>query len=229
MLNFIVVALLNYMSQDRPDLSVASKEVSKSMSSPSPSDWLPVKRVGRYLKLYPRCVSVYRWQSPVEKLMAYTDSDWAGDRRTRKSTSGGCLMRGAHMVSHWSRTQQNIALSSAEAELNGICKATAEGLGAIHMSTEFGEHLLLEVMTDSSAARGVVQRAGSGRIKHLQVKQLWCQELESAGEMAIVKLPREKNVADLLTHHFSDSEWKSLSPIFGVERRPSFRSLGEGG
>ena len=161
--------------------------------------------------------------------MVYTDSDWAGDTRTRKSTSGGCIMRGGHLVSHWSRTQQNIALSSAEAEFNGICKASAGGLGATYMAQELGEDLCLEVLTDSSAARGVIQRVGSGWIKHLQVKQLWVQERGSNRELSIVKLPREKNVAELLTHHFSDAEWTSLSPTFGVERRPSFRSLGEGG
>ena len=122
---------------------------------------------------------------------------------------------------HWSRTQQNIALSSAEAELNGICKASAEGLGAVYMARELGEVIGMEVMTDSSAARGVIQRSGSGRIKHLQVKQLWVQERESQKELIISKLPREHNVADLLTHHYSEAEWQSLSSYFSVERRPS--------
>ena len=125
------------------------------------------------------------------------------------------------MVCHWSRTQQNIALSSAEAELNGICKASAEGLGAVYMAREMGEKIGLEVLTDSSAARGVIQRSGSGRIKHLQVKQLWVQECESRDELIISKLPREYNVADLLTHHYSESEWQSLSEHLCVERRPS--------
>ena len=215
------VALLNYMSQDRADLSVASKEVSKSMASPSSSDWVPVKRIARYLSQFPRCVSLFPWQLPVSCLSAYTDSDWAGDVKTRKSTSGGCLLRGRHVVSHWSRTQQNIALSSAEAELNGICKASAEGLGAVYMARELGEHIGLEVLTDSSAARGVIQRSGSGRIKHVQVKQLWAQERESQKELIISKLPRDRNVADLLTHHYSESEWQSLSVYFSIERRPS--------
>ena len=215
------VALLNYMSQDRADLSVASKEVSKNMASPTSIDWAPVKRVARYLSVHPRCVSLFPWQMQVAKVSAYTDSDWAGDIRTRKSTSGGCLLRGRHLVCHWSRTQQNIALSSAEAELNGICKASAEGLGAVYMARELGEDIGLEVLTDSSAARGVIQRSGSGRIKHLQVKQLWVQERESRDELVISKLPREHNVADLLTHHYSESEWQSLSDYFCIERRPS--------
>ena len=54
--------------------------------------------------------------------MLYTDSDWAGDKETRRSTSGGCLMLGQHVISHWSKSQSNIALSSGEAELNAAVK-----------------------------------------------------------------------------------------------------------
>ena len=53
------VALLNFMSQDRVDLSFASKEVSKSMSSPTVGDWAPLKRIARHLVLYPQCVSLF--------------------------------------------------------------------------------------------------------------------------------------------------------------------------
>ena len=66
----------------------------------------------------------------MQKITAYTDSDWGGDRVSRRSTSGGCLMRGSHLLSHWSRAQQVVSLSSAEATLNGMRKAAAEGLGA---------------------------------------------------------------------------------------------------
>ena len=70
-----LVALLNFMSQDRPDIGYASKEVSKSMSSPKSGDWPAVKRIGRYLSLYPRCVSVFEFQDYVADFTGFTDSD----------------------------------------------------------------------------------------------------------------------------------------------------------
>ena len=48
-------------------------------------------------------------------------------------------MRGQHMIVHWSRTQQLVALSSAEAELNAAVKAAQEGLGVAHLSEELGK------------------------------------------------------------------------------------------
>ena len=44
-------------------------------------------------------------------LEAFSDSDWASDKRDRKSVSSGIICKGM------SRTQRCIALSSAEAEL----------------------------------------------------------------------------------------------------------------
>ena len=41
------VALANFMSQDRPDIVYASKEVAKSMSAPTSADWVPVKRLAK--------------------------------------------------------------------------------------------------------------------------------------------------------------------------------------
>ena len=84
-------------------------------------------------------------------------------------------MRGAHLISHWARTQQVIALSSAEAELNAICKASQEGLGSRHFSGELNKPEKLEIKTDAAAAIGITLRQGTGRIKHLEVKQLWVQ------------------------------------------------------
>ena len=213
------MALLNFMAMDRVDLSYASKEVAKHMSAPAACDVGPLKRIGRYLKLYPRCVSRYDWQLPVTTVEVFTDSDWGGDTRSRRSTSGGCIMRGGHVVSHWATTQQVVALSSAEAELNGICKAAQEGLAARQLSEELLVPEGLEVKTDASAAFGIVQRKGAGRIKHLQVKQLWVQERFANKELDITKIPRSINWSDLMTHHWFEAPGEKLMSGMNVERR----------
>ena len=89
-------------------------------------------------------------------------------------------------------------------------------------------HLMIK--TDASAAKGVIQRQGAGRVKHLSVKQLWVQERESAGELEIVKIPRAINVADLLTHHWSETEGRVMLGLMSVERRgPSSEVPARGG
>ena len=91
-------------------------------------------------------------------MSVYTDSDWGGCTSARRSTSGGVIMRGKHVVCHWSRTQQLVALSSAEAQLNAAVKAAQEGLGIAHLEEEFGRRLLVKLYGDSSANHGMIQR-----------------------------------------------------------------------
>eukprot|EP00969_Alexandrium_andersonii_P074680 3294522-Alexandrium_andersonii.AAC.1 len=64
-------------------------------------------------------------------MTVYTDTDFAGCMSARRSTSGGAAMWGAHTIKHWSTTQKTIALSSGEAELAGIVKGAAEGMGLV--------------------------------------------------------------------------------------------------
>ena len=58
----------------------------------------------------------------------------------------------------------------------------------------------LELRTDASAARGVILRQEVGKVRHLQVKQLWLQTNVAAGELTIVNIPRADNCADALIH-----------------------------
>jgi len=196
------VARINYLALDRPDLSFAAKELSRSMAKPKAGDTVRLKRALRYLKGNARRKMWYRWQGEVNKLDTYTDSDWAGCMKTRRSTSGGLIMKGTHLIAHWAATQATVALSVAEAELNAIVKAASESIGVKHMGEDFGEELKIEVHTDSSSAKGIVHRKGCGKIKHLEARQLWVQEVVSRKLLNISKIPRSENPSDALTHHW---------------------------
>ena len=123
-----IVARANYLAADRPDIQFAVKKLATSMAAPTNANWQELKRLGRYLKGKPRLVIKYAWQDPVSRLTAFSDSDWAGDKQTRKSTAGGVVRAGSHFIKSWSKNQSTIALSSAEAELYGIIKTTSETL-----------------------------------------------------------------------------------------------------
>ena len=199
-----LAALGNYMSQDRPDTGFATKEISKAMANPCAGDIGGLKRLGRYLKAFPTCALLYGWQEMPVAIDGFADADWGGDLESRRSTSGGCILHGSHVISFWSRTQHVIALSSAESELHALSACASEGLGIKLMCMEMGIPMELNLSTDSSAARGIVQRQGAGRVKHLDIKTLWLQERENVGDFAIIKIPRIGNWSDLLTHHWSE-------------------------
>ena len=118
------VARVNFMAQDRPDLSVVARLMSQGMSSPKEGDEKLLKRTIRYLRRYPISESMFVWQARPKKATLNIDSDWAGDQKSRKSTSGGTIRHGHHLIQHWSKLQATIALSSGEAELNSAVKGT---------------------------------------------------------------------------------------------------------
>ena len=122
-----VSARINFLAQDRTELLFAAKEVSRHMSAPCQGDFGPVKRIGRFFVRPPTSVTMFRWQDAPSRITADTDSNRAGCKATRKSTSGAPFLHGKHLIKAYSRTQTNIALSSAEAERYATVAAASAG------------------------------------------------------------------------------------------------------
>ena len=219
-------AKLNYIAQDRGDIAYTSKEISKRMARPEVGDEVMIVRAVEYLRRYPRWVSTYGWQSAPGGLTAYTDSDWGGCTRTRRSTSGGVLLHGSHCLLTWSRTQQLVALSSAEAELNASIKVAQEGLSLRNLAHELGDQIWLRLRGDSSANDGILKRSGAGKVKHLSVRQLWLQEKVGEGDLWHEKIPRLQNCSDAMTHYFSRAEADVHFAAMGCHRPEAQASVG---
>ena len=107
------------------------------MAKPEEKEMNKMKRLARYLKGNGRLVTKYAWQGEESQILSYSDSDWAGCRVTGKSTSGGVIMVGDHFIKGWSRTQNHVTTSSAEAELIAMVKCTSESLGIKSMAADW--------------------------------------------------------------------------------------------
>ena len=209
-----VAARLNYLSPDRPDIAYSVKEAARAMSAPRESHMARIKKLGRYLKGRPRLICKFGWQETPEYLTTYTDSDWAGCKETAKSTSGGIVCLGEHMIKAYCRQQKVVALSSAEAELYGMVAASAETMAIQAYAQDLGLSLKSELYTDSSAALGIAKRAGIGKVRHLRTQGLWIQETRISGRITYKKVLGEKNPADLLTKYMAaDLSLKHLRAI----------------
>ena len=172
------------------------------MSVPTSLAIAGLKRLGRYLEGSRRLVIKYPWQTSA-KLEGYSDTDWAGCGKTRKSTSGGCILFGSHLIKSWSSTQSNIALSSGEAELYGVVKATGMTLGHQAMFGDLGLKLPIRVWTDSTATMGICARQGLGKLRHISTQALWVQQRVRDGSVRLHKVLGTENPADLFTKHLT--------------------------
>ena len=115
------------------------------------------------------------------------------------------MMRGGHLIKHWSTTQSAVALSSAEAELTGICKGAAQGLGLQAYAADLGISLDLTVSSDAAAAVGICTRKGLGRVRHLATADLWIQDRLKKKDFVLDRVPGSENPADVLTKHVDQS------------------------
>ena len=107
----------NYVGPDRPEIQFSTKECCRRMSQPTEVALRALKRIGRFFVGHPRLVLAMAFGEGSQPIDVYVDSDYAGCPRTRKSTSGGCVMRGTHLIKSWSNTQNNaINLNSGKAE-----------------------------------------------------------------------------------------------------------------
>ena len=61
------------------------------MSEPTPAAWLALKRIGRYLIGARRISQTFKLGEISGHIEGYGDSDWAGDKVSRRSPSGGAL------------------------------------------------------------------------------------------------------------------------------------------
>ena len=201
-----LAARLNYLAQDRPSLRRASARVSSGMASPKSRHWHMLTRVGRYLRGRPEETQWFAWQQASITVKSFSDSDWGGCGRTRRSTTGGAAMLGQHMIKCWSKAQHVVSLSSGEAELYAAVRAAAETIGLASLAKDLGMELGVKISVDASAAIGTLSREGLGKAKHISVQYLWLQERIRQGEVKIEKVHTKSNPADMFTKPLSERE-----------------------
>ena len=209
------VARCNYIAADRFEIAFTTKELCRAMANPTVTDAKAIARLCRFLKGLPRMVQRIPFEDrPPTLIEAYVDSDWAGCRRSRKSTSGGIIYFGGVAVRAWSSNQSVIALSSGEAEYYAALKGASSALGFQSMLRDLGMNGSITLFTDSSAARGIIHRAGLGKLRHLETGYLWLQAAVKAKELQVRKVLGTENPADLLTKHLAAADmWKNIEKL----------------
>ena len=133
------------------------------------------------------------------------------------------FVNGAY-ISSFSRTQATVALSSCEAELYAANAAIAEGLFLVPVckflcGDQKGENsgeVKVKLHVDSSAAMGTIQRAGFGRMKHLQIRHLFPQDLLRMKVFSLHKISTKMTPADLGTKKLGLEPRKDLGRLIGI-------------
>lgn len=146
-------------------------------------------------------------------------SDWAGDKKTRKSTSGGVVGAGSHFIKSGSKDQSTIALSSAEAELYGIIKTASETLGIASILWDWEIKVDADLMADESAALGIIGRTGLGKMRHVDTSYLWLQQQSIKDKLKFQKVLGTENPADMNTKGLNENLINKYVEMLNMEHR----------
>ena len=108
-------------------------------------------------------------------------------------------MIGSCCVKHWGKTQTTISLTSGQAEPHGTAMGCAQALGIQSLMQNISWHANIVMHSDATAAIGIARRKGLGKIRHLDVTDLWIQDKIRSKIFQVVKVLGTENMADVLT------------------------------
>ncbi len=214
-----------YLGLDRPEINHAVVQLARSMANPVVGDWKALKRLCSFLKGTPRLVQTFCRQPLPSVLTVYTDADFAGDERTRKSTTGIANVLGSHRLSVVCKTQSVIALSSGESEFYALGSAAQRGLGLVSLLEDLSIYVPLEVHSDSSAAKGTSGRVGLGKAKHISTAYLWLQVAIRDQILTVKTFKGDDNIADLMTKQLASPRIFKLLSSLGFAKRDGSHEL----
>ncbi|UYV63360.1 hypothetical protein LAZ67_2003844, partial [Cordylochernes scorpioides] len=154
----------------RPDITYAVSQVSKFLEYPGPAHCTTVKNIFRYLKGTPHMGILFTGQ---DLLVGYSDSDFARDVDSRKSTTGYAFMMNGGTVSWASQRQPIIALSTTESEYIAACSAAKELIWIRRLQQGISCDITkeTELYIDNQAAIKLVENpVFHKRTKHIDVR-----------------------------------------------------------
>nr|GEV67760.1 uncharacterized mitochondrial protein AtMg00810-like [Tanacetum cinerariifolium] len=94
-----MICSLMYLTTTRPDITFVVSACSRNQVTPTTSNLEAVKKIFKYLQVQPKLGLWYPRESPLV-LKAYSDSDYVGANKDRKSTTGGCQFLGQRVAHH---------------------------------------------------------------------------------------------------------------------------------
>ena len=209
---------LNYAAVcTRPDVAFAVGEVCAHMNNPGERHWIAAKRVLRYLKGTSSVGIGFTKHCDELKLEGYSDSDWAGDIDTRRSTTGYIFTLAGGPISWSSKRQHTVALSSTEAEYMAITSSTQEAIFLRNILQDLGFE---QTGPDNQSCIAMtLNPLKPRRTKHMDIRHHFVRDATNRGEVKASYLPTDKMPADCLTKPATAAKLKNFIDVIMASRK----------
>ncbi|KAJ9561064.1 hypothetical protein OSB04_006224 [Centaurea solstitialis] len=217
-----IIGSLLYLTASRPDIVFSTGVCARFQCDPRDSHLSAVKRILRYLKGTPDFGLWYPKDSGFE-LIAYTDSDHAGCKLNRKSTSGACQFLGDKLVSWSSRKQNCVSLSTAEAEYVAAACCCSQVLWMKTQLADFGYTMhRIPIYCDSKSAIQITANpVQHSRTKHIDIRYHFIKDHVEKGNIELYFVESDYQLADLFTKPFDEKRHFFLLSKLGMLDLPA--------
>ena len=211
--------LMYLMVVSRPDIAFAINVASHALEKPTTAHWKLVKRILRYIKGTLNTGLLYKNKDYKDEMMTYSDADYAGDKQTRKSTTGiVCKNAGAAII--WkSKLQSCIAQSTTEAEYIAASTAAKEIVWLKLLLKDLGVNIQTPILyvDNQSAIKLMRNPEFHQRTKHIDVRYHFIRDLVEKDEIGIEYVGSEDQEADGMTKGLTTTKFNAMKDNIGLK------------
>ncbi|KAI3715584.1 hypothetical protein L6452_22570 [Arctium lappa] len=211
----LLIGSLMYLTALRPDIMFPVCLCARFQVKPKQSHLQAIQRIFRYLRGKPRLGLWYPYESNFD-LIAYSDIDLGGANMDRKSTSGGCQLLGARLVSWQCKKQTIVSLSTTEAEYIAAASCCSQVLWIQNQMLDYGVTFLhTPIFIDNSSAISIVNNpVKHSKTKHIEIRYHFIKDCNEKKLIQAAKVHTDNQFADLFTKAFDVVDSLSWSQVW---------------
>jgi hypothetical protein len=212
-----MIGSLLYLCANRPDIMLSVCICARFQSDPKEYHLVAVKRILRYL-VSTHCFGIWYPKGSAFNLTGYSDSDYAGCKVDRKSTSGTCQFLGRSLVSWSSKKQTSVALSIAEAEYVAAGQCCAQLLWRRQTLRDFGYNLskVPLLCENESAIRLADNPVEHNHTNHIDIRHHFLRDHQQRGDIDIYHISTDNQLADIFTKPLDEKRYCRLRSELNV-------------
>jgi hypothetical protein len=195
-----MIGPLLYLCASRPDIMLSVCICARFQAAPKECYLRVIKGIMRYLVITPYLGLWYPKGAHFE-LIGYSNADYVGCKVDRKSTSETCQFLGCSLVSWYSKKQNSVVLSTAEAEYVAAGSCCAQLLWMRQTLKDYGYTLNnVPLLCDNESVIKIAYNPCEySRNIHIDIRHHFLRDYAIKGDIVIFHVRTNKQLTDIFT------------------------------
>jgi hypothetical protein len=205
----------------RPDISYAVHKMTRCTHAPRACDFKMGKRILRYLNgtSSSKLKKMKNADGPLLQLQVYTDADWAGEAKDRKSINAALTDLNGMLISWTCNKQAAVALSTMEREFVSAARGVHDALACDHMIEVLKQSVVLPIrlfVDNQAAITSIMHESSCSKTKYVDIRHKFIKYYFQKGFLSPTYVPTALMKADILTKNIPGHTFERLRKLIGL-------------